>query len=75
MTASCRAVVQYAFNDMGLNRVVIRCATGNRRSRAIPERLGFTLEGVAKQSEWLYDHFVDLAIYSLLRSEWSDRPD
>ena len=69
MTASCRAVIHYAFNDMGLNRLVIRCATGNQRSRAIPERLGFTLEGVARQSEWLYDHFVDLAIYSLLHSD------
>jgi ribosomal-protein-serine acetyltransferase len=67
MTASCRVMVNHAFRDLDLHRVEIRCATENRRSRAIPERLGFELEGVARQSEWLHDHFVDLAIYGLLR--------
>jgi ribosomal-protein-serine acetyltransferase len=69
MTASCRAMINHAFRDLDLHRVVIRCATENRRSRAIPERLGFTLEGVARQSEWLHDHFVDLANYGLLRTD------
>jgi len=69
MTSSCRVLVNHAFRELGLHRVVIRCATGNRRSRAIPERLGFALEGVARQSEWLYDHFVDVAIYGLLRTD------
>lgn len=69
MTASCRVLVNHAFRDLDLHRVVIHCATENHRSRAIPERLGFALEGVARQSEWLYDHFVDLAIYGLLRTD------
>ena len=68
MTASCRAMINHAFKELDLHRVVIRCATENHRSRAIPERLGFTLEGVARQSEWLYDHFVDLAVYGMLRA-------
>jgi ribosomal-protein-serine acetyltransferase len=71
MTAACRAVVEHAFTQLALHRIVIRCATENLKSRAIPERLGFTLEGIARQAEWLYDHFVDLAIYSALRT---DRP-
>lgn len=69
MTASCRVMIDHAFSDLDLHRVEIRCATENRRSRAIPERLGFKLEGAARQSEWLYDHFVDLAIYGLLRTD------
>ena len=44
MTKSCRALIGYAFNELKLNRVEIRCATKNKRSRAIPERLGFTQE-------------------------------
>lgn len=66
MTRSCRAFVELAFSDMGLNRLEIRCATGNARSRAIPERLGFRLEGTVIDAEWLYDHFVDHAIYGLV---------
>lgn len=70
MTAACRTFVEFALGELGLNRVEIRCATDNRRSRAIPERLGFTREGTLRQAEWLYDHFVDHVIYSMLASEW-----
>jgi ribosomal-protein-serine acetyltransferase len=70
MTRACRALVDYAFEKLMLNRVVILCATGNRRSRAIPERLGFTREGILREGEWLYDHFVDLVVYSMLARDW-----
>lgn len=70
MTRACRAVVEYAFTVLGLHRIEIRCARGNRRSRAIPERLGFTQEGTIRQSAWLNDHFEDLVVYSLLAPEW-----
>ena len=70
ITRSCRAAVDFAFREWKLNRVVIFCATGNAASRAVPERLGFTLEGVYRQAEWLYDHFVDLAAYAMLADEW-----
>jgi ribosomal-protein-serine acetyltransferase len=70
MTKTCRAMINYAFKELGLNRIVISCAVGNQKSRAIPERLGFTQEGVLRQSEWLRDHFTDMAVYGLLASEW-----
>jgi ribosomal-protein-serine acetyltransferase len=70
MTASCRCLLDYAFGNLGMNRVEIRCATENMRSRAIPERLGFTEEGLIRQAEWLYDHYVDHLVYGLLREEW-----
>jgi ribosomal-protein-serine acetyltransferase len=73
MTKACRFLVDYAFAELKLNRVEIRCATGNHKSRAIPERLGFKLEGTVRQAEWLYDHFVDHALYGMLASEWSQR--
>ena len=69
MTACCRAMLLHAFDAWKLNRVTIECATANTRSRAIAERLGFKLEGIVRQIEWLHDRHVDHAIYGLLRSD------
>jgi ribosomal-protein-serine acetyltransferase len=73
VTAACRALVDHAFEELGLNRVSIACATENKKSCAIPERLGFRREGVVRQAEWLYDHFVDHVVYATLASEWQTR--
>ena len=70
MTSSCGCLLDYAFGNLGMNRIEIRCATGNMRSRAIPKRLGFVEEGIVRQAEWLYDHYVDHVVYSILRDEW-----
>ena len=69
MTMAVQAVLDYAFGTLNLNRMVIRAAVKNQSSRAIPERLGFQQEGIAREAEWLYDHFVDLAVYSLLKDD------
>ncbi len=71
MTASVQALVNHGFNEMNLNRIEIRCATENVKSRSIPQRLGFVMEGTLRQAEWLYDHFVDIVVYSTIKDEWN----
>jgi ribosomal-protein-serine acetyltransferase len=73
VTRACAVLLDHLFGELGLNRVEIACATGNRRSCAIPERLGFTREGIARESEWLYDHYVDVVVYSMLAAEWREQ--
>ncbi len=70
VTEACREMVNYGFSHLGLHRIEIKCATGNRKSCAIPERLGFVNEGITRQGEWLYDRYVDLVVYSMLAPEW-----
>jgi len=70
ITRSCRRLIDYAFGDVRLNRIEIHCAAENVRSRAVPERLGFTLEGLLRQSQWRHDRFYDMAVYGLLAHEW-----
>ncbi len=74
MTRSTKALVDFAFDHLGMNRVEIRAATDNRRSRAVPERLGFVQEGVLREYAWLNDRFVDLVVYAKLR-EGAPRPE
>ena len=73
MTRTCSALVDLAFNELGLNRVEISCAVENKRCRLVPERLGFREEGISRQGEWLYDHFVDTVSYGMLSSDWKNR--
>jgi ribosomal-protein-serine acetyltransferase len=70
MTRACHAFVDYSLRELRLNRVEILCAAGNLRSRAIPERLGFTQEGTLRQAQWLHDRYVDLVVYAILAEEW-----
>jgi len=70
ITKVCKTLINYAFGDLGLNRVEIKCAETNQKSRAIPERLGFKQEGIIREAEWLNDHYVNHVIYSMLSKEW-----
>ncbi|MCL6571324.1 MAG: GNAT family N-acetyltransferase [Bacillus sp. (in: Bacteria)] len=75
MTKTVRALTDYAFKEFELNRVEIRAAVENKKSRGIPERLGFVNEGFIRQCEWLYDHFVDHIIYGMLAEDWLEKKD
>jgi ribosomal-protein-serine acetyltransferase len=69
MTRCVERCIRFAFTDLHMRRVEIRCAKGNRRSRAIPERLGFTLEGILRSAQLLHGKPVDIAVYGLLDSD------
>lgn len=69
MTQSVRLLAEYAFDALDLHRVEIHVAAGNERSRRIPERLGFKLEGVLRQVQRIRGTYVDHALYALLRDD------
>lgn len=71
MTEVAKTLTDYAFHELKLNKVEIRAAVGNQKSRSIPERLNFVKEGCIRQAEWLYDHYVDHVVYGILKEEWN----
>jgi RimJ/RimL family protein N-acetyltransferase len=48
ITESTEAITKFAFTELKAKRVEIRCDSRNTKSRSIPEKLGFTLEGILK---------------------------
>lgn len=71
VTRCCGVLINYLFNELDLNRVQINCNVDNLRSRAIPERLNFKVEGIHRQVEFLHNRFGDWAVYAMLREEWN----
>ncbi len=70
MTRVTAAVLDDLFLARGLHRVEIRVAPENHRSRAIPERLGFRMEGILREAARHGDRWIDLMIYAILDREW-----
>jgi ribosomal-protein-serine acetyltransferase len=73
VTRACHAIVAEGFRNYDLHRIEIRCATANTLSSAIPKRLGFRQEGLLREAEWLYDHWVDLLVFGMLEPDWTTR--
>lgn len=70
MSQALETIIEYGFRDLKLNKIEIRVATENLKSRALPERFGFKEEGVIRDAEWLYDRYVDHVVYGLLQNEF-----
>lgn len=70
ISRSCCLLIDYAFDELDMNRIEIRCAASNTRSRAVPERLGFVQEGLLRQCELRNGVLHDFAVYGLLKEDW-----
>lgn len=70
MLRCCSTVIDYGFDVLQLKRIEIKAATENVRSKAIPEKLSFTFEGILRKAELVGDRLYDIAVYSMLVEEW-----
>ena len=71
VTQAVQAMLDHAFEDLGMRRVEWRCSPANAPSRAIPVKLGFTHEGTLRQVFKVREDYLDLEVWSLLRAEWT----
>lgn len=55
MTEAVQAIANFAFVKLKARRVEIRCDSKNTKSRRIPEKLGFELEGILKNDDFSAD--------------------
>ena len=70
ITKACKKLIEYAFQHLDLNRVLIKMDAQNSKSKGIPSRLGFTYEGTLRQDRMWNNGFRDTDLFSLLREEW-----
>lgn len=65
MTEACRAGIAYVFTEARLHRIMANYMPHNTRSAAVLARLGFTIEGAAKDYLYLAGAWRDHVLTSL----------
>lgn len=69
MTEALRAVIDYTFDAMDINRIEAQHELLNPSSGRVMEKCGMTKEGVLRQRLYNKGKFVDVALYSILRGD------
>jgi RimJ/RimL family protein N-acetyltransferase len=76
-TRAVGAVVDHLFTEGGVHRISASLDPKNIASERLLERLGFELEGVAREAVWHRDRWADDARWGLTaqgRADWLGRP-
>eukprot|EP00924_Labyrinthula_sp_SR-Ha-C_P015713 snap_masked-scaffold_4-processed-gene-7.28-mRNA-1 protein AED:1.00 eAED:1.00 QI:0/-1/0/0/-1/1/1/0/180 len=70
VTKCCKSLIDFGFKEAMHDEIEIRVATNNKKSKSIPERLGFRYSRRVPNGEKLYGRYVDLDYYSITRKDW-----
>jgi RimJ/RimL family protein N-acetyltransferase len=68
-----RVLCYYGFTVLGLHRLQVDTLSDNHAMIKAAERVGFTREGVIRESVWVMGEFADDLILGLLAGEWSEQ--
>jgi RimJ/RimL family protein N-acetyltransferase len=71
VTRSVSAMLDYAFETVGLHRIALQAEVANEKSLAVARRLGFTEEGVRRAAGVNAGRYVDILAFSMLAEEWA----
>lgn len=71
-TEAAAAVVGWGFRERDVHRIFADCFARNPASARVLDKLGFTLEGRAREHYRKWDVYEDVLRYGMLRSEWRE---
>lgn len=73
MSEATKAVIDYLFAEIGVNRVAISHAVKNPASGRVAQKCGLTFEGTKRECfKNSTGEFLDLSDYGIIRSEWEN---
>ena len=71
MSEAAKAVIDYLFAEIGVNRIGISHAVKNPASGRVAQKCGLTLEGTKREYfKNSNGEFLDISDYGIIRSEW-----
>ncbi|MCC6615578.1 MAG: GNAT family N-acetyltransferase [Anaerolineae bacterium] len=69
-TEATHTLLRWCFDHLDLHRIQADCTAGNLGSERVLEKVGFTCEGLWRESCFEHGRFVDLKQYGLLKREY-----
>jgi ribosomal-protein-alanine N-acetyltransferase len=70
MTEGLQAAIAHVFGTLGLHRIMANHLPDNARSAAVLQRLGFTVEGVAREYLFIRGAWRDHVLTSRVNPDW-----
>jgi ribosomal-protein-alanine N-acetyltransferase len=72
MKEALAAIIDYGFDNMGVNRIALFVFSFNKPSIALARSLGFVREGTLRENSFHKGRFEDDEYFALLRSDWEE---
>ncbi len=72
-TEATEMLVEYAFNELNLNKLHGGAAVENIGSWSVAEKVGFKFEGIQKGDMYVNGKYHDSKIYCILKEDWMNR--
>lgn len=72
-TEATLLMLQYAFEELNLNKIIGRVAIDNIASWKVAEKIGFEYEGLSKEEFYIDGEYLDVKRYSYLKRDWMRR--
>jgi ribosomal-protein-alanine N-acetyltransferase len=74
MTEAMKAVIDFGFEKMELNRIEVFIMPRNKRSIKLVKNLGFKREGLLRQRYFdEFGHLTDDVLFSMLKTDWKEK--
>jgi RimJ/RimL family protein N-acetyltransferase len=71
-TQAAALLVNHLFDATPLERIQATVAVGNDASCRVVEAAGLRCEGILRRITFLHGRYVDMYLYSIVRSDWGD---
>ena len=74
-TEATKLLIDYAFNELNLNKLQAGVAIENIGSWSVAEKIGFVFEGIQKHEMYVDGKYVDEKTYRMLKEDWLKKED
>ncbi len=69
-TEATELILEYAFNELNLNKIHGGMAVDNIGSSAVAEKIGFLFEGVRKHEMYVDGKYINAKAFHILKEDW-----